>query len=143
MGDIQRIVVELGKEGTLLKTRIKELVKSIPEETDLVISDYTKLDLKKSRTLLKSLTYDEILDEENILKSLAYDNPLQLRPIKGRRMLKKTLLNDAEIASLIKESGSLGKAINSNITYYKGILGEERANLFKEEIERIKLTQAH
>lgn len=141
--DIQRLVVELGKEGTLLKTRLKELVKSIPEETDLAVSDYTKLDLKKSRTLLKSLTYDEILDEENILKSLAYDNLLQSRPIKGRRILKKTLLTDAEIAALIKESGSLGKAINSNITYYKGILGEERANLFKEEIERIKLTQAH
>ena len=142
-GDIQKLVIELGKEGSLLKTRLKELIKSVPEETNLTITDYTKLDLKKSRTLLKSLNYDEILDEENILKALAYESPLQHKPIRGWRMLNKTILTDAEIARLIKESGSLGKAINSNVGFYKEILGEERANFFKEEIERIKLTHAY
>lgn len=141
--EIQRLVIELGKEGSLLKVRIRELLKSIPEETDLTITDYTKLDLKKSRTLLKSLTYEEILDEENILKALAYESPLQQKPIKGWRVLKKTLLSDAEIANLVKEAGSLGKAINSNYSFYKTLLGEERATLFKEDMERIKLTHAY
>ncbi|MEK6858412.1 MAG: DNA integrity scanning diadenylate cyclase DisA [Nanoarchaeota archaeon] len=142
-GEIQKVVVELGKEGLLLKTRIRELLKGVIEETDLTIADYTKLDVKKSRTLLKSLSYEEVLDEENILKALAYESPLQQRPIKGWRILNKTLLTDAEIAHLVKEAGSLGKAINSNISYYKGILGEERANMFKEDIERLKLTHTY
>lgn len=142
-GEIQKIIIELGKEGTLLKTRVRELLKGVAEETDLTITDYTKLDLKKSKTLLKSLSYEEILDEDNILKALAYENPLQQRPIKGWRILNKTILGDPEIAALVKEAGSLGKAINSNISYYKEILGEERANLFKEDIERLKLTYAY
>lgn len=142
-GDMQKLIIELGKEGILLKTRIRELLKGVAEETDLAITDYTKLDLKKSKTLIKSLNYEEILDEENILKALAYENPLQQRPIKGWRILNKTLLNEPEIAALVKEAGNLGKAINSNISYYKDILGEERSNLFKEDIERLKLTYGY
>lgn len=142
-GEIQKLIIELGKEGMLLKTRVRELLKGINEETDLTIADYTKLDLKKTKTLLRSLSYEEILDEENILQALAYENPLQQKPIKGWRILNKTLLKESEIAALVKEAGSLGKAINSNISYYKEILGEERANLFKEDIERLKLTYAY
>lgn len=142
-GDIQRLLVELGREGALLKTRVKELLSNVPQETDYAIKDYTKLDLKKSRTLLKTLTYDELLDKENIFRALAYETQLQHKPIRGWRILNKTSLSEGEIAALTKEAGSIGKAINSNISFYKGILGEERANLFKEEIERLKITLAY
>ena len=141
--DIQKLLIELGKEGTLLKVRFKELLANVENETDLVLKDYTKLDMKKSRTLLKALSYDELLDPENILRTMAYENKLQQRPIKGWRMLNKTSLEESEIASLIKESGSLGKAVNSNIAYYKGIMGQEKAEKFKDEVERLKLSYAY
>jgi len=35
----------------------------------------------KSKILLESLTYDEILDSENIVRILAYENPTQNTPI--------------------------------------------------------------
>src|SRR3989344_7416709 len=84
--EIQRHIVELGKEGLLLQTSIKELLKGVERETDLVIKDYTKLDLKKSKTLLESLSYEELLDEENVLKALAYENTTISRNIKGWRI---------------------------------------------------------
>ncbi len=137
--DLKKYVVELGNEGTLLKTRLKELLLGVERETNLVIKDYTKLDLKKSRTLLDTLSYDEIIDSENILKTLAYETSKTVGMIKGWRILSKTSLDEAEIAQLVKELNSLGKAINTGMGTYRAILGDERARVFKEEVEKIKL----
>ncbi len=141
VADMKRFTIEAGSEGTLLKTRVKELTHTVDKETNLVIKDYTKLDLKKSRILLESLSYDEILDQKNILSMLAYEKLVQHVPIKGWRILSKTSLPESDIAALIKTTGSLGKAIHSNISLYAPIIGQEKAQLFKEEIDKIKLNQ--
>jgi diadenylate cyclase len=139
--DIKRNIIELGNEATLIKTRLKEITKDVDKEINLIIKDYTKLDLKKSKILLESLTYDEILDENNILRALAYEKLSQSNAIKGWRILSKTTLEEPEIAALIKHLGSLGKAIHSNPDAYSRILGEDKALTFKEEIDKIKLNQ--
>ncbi len=138
--DLRRYIVELGNEGTLLKTRLKELMVGVEKETNLVIKDYTKLDTKKSRILLESLSYDEILDSENILRVLAYEKHNDEPSVKGWRILSKTSLQESDIAQIIKERGSLGNAIHSNIANYAELIGDEKARLFKEEIERIKIS---
>ena len=48
-------------------------------------------------------------------------------------------LSDADIAKMIKAKGSLGDIFHSNAKSYFEIIGEEKANLLKEEIEKIKL----
>lgn len=137
--DLRRYVIELGSEGILLKTRLKELIAGVERETNLVIKDYTKLDTKKSRVLLDSLSYDEILDSNNILSALAFESPAKLVPIKGWRILSKTSLPEADIAKIIKQSGSLGKAVHSNPSEYSSLLGEDKIAMFKQEMDRIKL----
>ncbi len=137
--DVKRHIVELGNEGTLLKTRLKEIITGVEKETNFVIKDYTNLDVKKSKLLLEALSYDEILDSEKILSTLAYDTLTQTEPIKGWRILSKTSLPEPDIAKLIKEKGSLGEAIHSNIKTYFEVIGEEKARQFKDEIEKIKL----
>ncbi len=137
--DLKKYVIESGNEGTLLKTRLKELIAGVERETNLVIKDYTKIDLKKSRILLESLTYDEILDQENILRVLAFESHEKMVPIRGWRILSKTSLAEADIAKIIKESQGLGKAIHSNSQSFIKLLGEDKTNLFKQEIDRIKL----
>ncbi len=137
--DLKKYSLELGNEGTLIKTRLKELLMGVERETNLVIKDYTKLDIKKTTTLLESLSYDEIIDSENIMKSLAYDSMTSPGNIKGWRILSKTSLQEPEIAVLVKELGSLGKTINSSINKYSHLLGQEKSSVFKEEIEKIKL----
>lgn len=136
--DLKRYVLELGNEGSLIKTRLKELIAGIEKETNLVIKDYTKLDIKKSKILLESLSYDELLDSNNILSVLAYETLTQTQ-IKGWRILSKTSLAESDIAKIIKESQSLGKAIHTNPNEFLSILGNEKTQLFKEEINRIKL----
>jgi len=139
--DLKKHIIELGNEGLHLKTRLKELTANVENETDLVIKDYTHLDLKKSKLLLDSLTYDEILEQDNILRLLAYESKTESLPLKGWRLLSKTQLEDAEIALLVKEMGSLGKIIHSPSSSYSFLLGEEKASKFKDEIERMKFNQ--
>lgn len=141
--DIKKHLMELGTEGTLLKTRLKEIISGVDREVNLVIKDYTKLDLTKSRVLLDSLVYDEILDTENMLRVLAYENNSQISSIKGWRILSKTSLAEADIAAVIKQMGSLGKALHSNSKAYIEFLGEEKGMLVKQEIEKIKLATVY
>jgi diadenylate cyclase len=138
IGDIKKQIIELGTEGTLIKTRLKEIISGIEREINLVITDYTKLDLKKSRNLLESLSYDELLDQDNILKSLAYDEISQIT-VKGWRILSKTDLSEEEISKIIRQMGSLGKTLHSNIKEYVSILGETQGARAKEEIDKLKL----
>jgi diadenylate cyclase len=139
--DLKKSIIELGNEGTLIKTRLREITRDVDKELNLIIKDYTKLDLKKSKLLIETLTYDEILDEKNILRALAYEKSSQGSAIKGWRILSKTSLQEPDIASLIKSLGSLGKAIHSNINEYIKAIGDEKARLFMEEINRIKINQ--
>jgi len=138
--NLKKITIELGKEGTLLKIRLKELIKDVEYETDLIIKDYTQVNLKRSKTLLDDLPYDEILDNDRILEVLGYDkmNP-QSVPIKGWRILGKTSLHESEIAQIVNEAGSLGRSLHSNIEFYKKILGYDKAQTLKEELNKIKL----
>jgi DNA integrity scanning protein DisA with diadenylate cyclase activity len=111
----------------------------VDKETSLVIKDYTNLDVKKTRTLLEALSYDEILDEHNILSALAYEDISVKRKIPGWRILSKTLLPEPDIAKMIKHRGSLGEILHGNAKSFYEAIGEEKANLLKEEIEKIKL----
>ncbi len=136
--DVKELFVELGNEGTIIKTRLKELTSNVEKEVNLVIKDYTKVDVKKSRILINSLTYEEILESDNIIKSLAYGENLKVDKIRGWRILSKTSLEESDIAALTKELTSLGKTIYSGINAYKTIIGEDKASLFKEEVDKIK-----
>ncbi len=138
--DLIRYTIELGKESTLLKIRLKEITKGVEKEIDLVIKDYTLFPLRRSKTLLEDLSYEEILDNERILEILGYEktNPQQAIT-KGWRILSKTSLIEPEIAMLIQEAGSIGKSIHSSVDFYKQILGEEKARQLKEELSKIKI----
>ena len=136
--ELKKQVIELGSEGALIKTRLKEIIHGVEKETNLIIKDYTRVDLKKSRTLLETLTYDELTDEDNILRALAYENAVSANT-RGWRILSKTTLLEPEIAAIIKNMKSLGKAINSNIKDFSEILDKDKAQTFREEITRIKM----
>ncbi|MEK6855341.1 MAG: DNA integrity scanning diadenylate cyclase DisA [Nanoarchaeota archaeon] len=138
--ELKKYIIELGKEGVLLKIRLKEITSDVDSEVDLIIKDYTMTDMKKSKALLEDLSYDELIDAGFILKILDYNTSVQNAPIKGWRILSKTTLPAQDIAEIIKETGSLGKALYSNLEFHKAILGEEKAKMFKNEIENVKLT---
>ncbi len=132
----EKTLIELGNEAVTLKLRIKELMKDVERETDLVIREYTKLNLKKSRNILEGLSYEELLDVENILVSLAQKEDNAISAIKGWRLLSKTSLEEKEIADLVSRFQNLNNIINAGFEEYKEILGGEKAETFSKELQR-------
>ncbi len=137
--ELQQDILELGKEGDILKIRLKEIMADVEEETDLVIKDYTLVDVKKSKSLLNELSYEEIIDREKILNLLAYESIVQSKPVSGWRVLSKTSLSEHEIFLLIKELENLSGIISSHPSIREFVLGRDRANLFENEIEQLKM----
>lgn len=140
-GELKKCVIELGKEGILLKTRLKELKADVNLETELVVKDYTQIDLKKSISFLEGFSYDDLLDKDKVMNALTLGNPVQKSPVKGWRVLSKINIPEQDIAAVILESGELGKAIHSNINFYNTILGEEKAKVFKNEVDNLKINE--
>ena len=136
--EVEKSIIELGKDGTLLKPRLKELISGVERETNLVVKDYTQTDMKRSLAMLSDLSYDELFDKEEIITSLSPESPINNVPIKGWRLLSKTSLHDSEIASIIQNAGTLGKAIYSGISFHTSIVGREKAEIFKDEIDSMK-----
>jgi diadenylate cyclase len=139
--DLKKYTVELGKEGTLIKIRLKEIKGGVERETDLTIKDYTSLDLKKSKALLGNLSYDEVLDEHNILSTLGYEDTLpSTEAIEGWRLLSKTSLQEQEMAQIINVVGKIDKILYADEQVISALLNsEDKAKSFKNEIEKMRL----
>jgi len=134
----EKTLLELGNEGPALKQRIRELIKGVEKETNLVIKDYTKLNVKKSRKLLDSLTYEETLNPENILTALAQKETKIIESIKGWRILDRTTLKEKEIGEITSKIGSLKSILSAHESDLIQTLGEEKSKEFVRDIEKIK-----
>ncbi len=134
---IERNIIELGTEAQSVKSRIKEIMSEVERETNLVIKDYTKLNTRKSKNLLESLSYDEIIDMENILTSLAQKETNLLEAVKGWRMLSKTGLSEQELSVLIRELHSLEQIIKVDQAKYIELLGQEKGEQLARGVRRL------
>jgi diadenylate cyclase len=138
--DLTKSLVELGREGTLLRMRTREITLGVERETDLVIKDYTTLDLKKSKFLLQELSYDSVLEEESIANILGYEGTIGTQQLQGWRILSRTSLQDSETAALIKDLSTLSTILNASTEFYSGIIGEEKAKSFKDELVKMRVS---
>lgn len=136
--DMQKHIIELGKEGDLVKTRLKEIVSDVEKETEMVIKDYSKMGLKKARAILNGLSYEDLSEKENILRALFYEKGESAGKISGWRILSKALLSEPEIALLIGGFGNLENILIQDMDVFKNFLGEEKAKTIKNELDRIK-----
>ncbi len=134
----EKTLLELGNEGFALKQRIRELIKGVSKEMNLVVKDYTKLNANKSRKLLEALNYEETLNAENILIALAQRETERISSIKGWRILEKTSLTEREIGELTNKLGSLKFVLSAHESDLVHTIGEEKMKIFTKEIEKIK-----
>ncbi len=136
--DLSKSLIELGREGTLLKMRLKEITTGVEKETDLVIKDYTNLDLKKTKFLLGELSYDSVLNEETLCNLFGYESFSSSPSAIGWRIMSRTSLSDAEIAALFKELPSIREVISSTPEVYARVLNHEKAEILREELKKIR-----
>lgn len=137
--DLSVYLIELGSEGTLLKTRLKEILLDVEKETNLIIKDYSNIDSKVTISILDNLSYEELLDKERILQSLDHKSMREIVNVGGWRILSRTTLTEPEIAKLIKEAGGLRKINETEITQEFEAIPKDKFSLLKVELERLRL----
>lgn len=133
----EKTFIELGNEASTLKLRIKELMKDVERETDLTIKDYTGIDLKKSKNIINELSYEEILDANNILLALGQRENTHFDSVEGWRLLSKAGISEKEIATILQNSQNLRNVLDGGPENYKKILGDEKARIFWKDLQRI------
>jgi diadenylate cyclase len=138
--DLKKYSIELGREGTLLRIRLKEIILGVEKETDLIVRDYAKLDTDQTKLVLSALSYDEILDENVICQVLGYENPNANDFIPGWHILMKTSLSEEEIEMIVKKAENWKRISNADEPFFHDIIGEEKAKALKEDIRKMKIS---
>lgn len=118
-------IIELGAEGTIVKSRLKEILHKVEKEVDDVIRDYTRLGLGKSKKILSVLSYDELLEIENVRQCLGLSEESDMIIPKGHRILGKIGISEKEAGILIKNFKNLG--------FILGLRKEDLIPFFEEE----------
>ncbi len=131
-------VIELGVEGTIVKARLKEILQRVEKDVDEVIKDYSKLGFTKSKRILSVLSYDELLELENIKQCLGLSEESENILPKGHRVLERASINEKDIGVLIKNFKNLNTVLSLNQGELIPFFGEEKANEVIEKIKHIK-----
>jgi len=132
---LKSYIIELGVEGTIVKLRLKELLYKVEKEVDETIKDYSRLGLQKSKKILSVLTYDELLEPDNLKQCLGVSEDSILP--KGYRILEKEGIVGDDLEILVKNF----KNLTSILEIDRGSLTplfEERADEVFEMIEHVR-----
>ncbi len=133
---INEYMVELGKDGVILRMRMRELTRGIETEGELILKDYIPKS-NRAKQFLDALNFEEILDLENIAINLFKEPPDKEIMPHGYRILERTNLTNGEIETLIKGLGNLDAVLNADDDTLINNLGVRGAN-FKKEILNLK-----
>ncbi len=133
---INEYIVELGKEGIIVRMRMRELTKGIEEKEEVIIKDYL-IKPAKAIQFFDSLSFEGLLDLESIAKVLFGKSLETSIAPKGYRILNKTHLDKNEIEYLIKHFKNLDGIFNADYENLWKVLKNE-AESFQKELSTIR-----
>jgi diadenylate cyclase len=133
---INEYIVELGKEGIIVRMRMKEVTKGIDKEQELIVRDYG-LKFSKVLQFFDNLSFEGLLDSENIARLLFGESPEIRLFSKGYRILGKTSLNSGEVKLLINNFKNLEGILNADGFRLAQLL-KNRSESFQREVSRVK-----
>ena len=137
--NVKKYLIELGKEGTIVSMRLKELTKNLNKERESILKDYFGQRYSKMEETLKNMNFDFLIETSNILRVLfgeLHDNSI---PPKGIRILNKTNLLEKDIKILFKNFKTLEKIFNLDKESLKSVFKNESfVDSLLDEIKNLK-----
>jgi diadenylate cyclase len=128
---INEQIVELGREGIILRMRMREITKGIDKDQDFIIKDY-KLKQSKVKQFFDNLSFEGLLDSETIAR-LLFGESSEIRIFsRGYRLLSKTSLNESEIRIIVSSFNNLEEIFSLSEEGIKSILKSRGSGLLKE-----------
>lgn len=139
MGEmIKKNLVELGKEGSIVKMRLRELTKGIDKTEHLILKDYT-FKPERVMNLISEVSFDDLIDTEGMSKLLFNKSSDETIQPKGYRFLKKTSLNESDINSFVVSFKNLNNILNLGIEDLSKILKDnDFVRQFQKEVVSLK-----
>jgi diadenylate cyclase len=144
---IEKYIIELGKEGTLVSMQLEELMGTTRTDQRLIFKDYSRqnvdiLDFKKK---IKNLSSEELIDLPNMAKLLGYSGfsenlDMAIRP-RGYRVLNKIhRLPSTIIDNLVNYFDSFYEILNASTSDLDDVegIGEIRATYIKNGLIKMK-----
>ena len=144
---LERYIIELGEEGTLISMQLEELMGTTKTDQKLIFKDYSRgeVQFKEFKKKLKSLSSEELIDLSNIAKLLGYtsfsenmDTPINPR---GYRILSKIhRLPSNIIYNIVDYFTELQGVLNAEIEDLDEVegIGEIRATYIKNGLIKMK-----
>jgi len=143
--EVERYVVELGEEARLVEIQLKEILGVCLKETEQVIRDYAKENIKLANEKLNSLHLNKLLEISIIVESLGYEPKPESLDItvspRGYRVLSKIpRLPKIVIDNVVSSFGDLYNIMKATPLELTEIdeVGEKRATTIKIELEKFK-----
>ena len=128
---INEYIIELGKDGIILRMRMREITKGVEKTEDFIMKDYFARP-SKAKQFFEGLSFDGLLDLENIADVLFFKSLEACIVPKGYRILFKTHLTREEIESLIKHFKNLEGIFSADKELIRKVLKDDPEKLQKE-----------
>jgi len=136
---VRRYLVELGKEGMIVKMRLKELMGGLQKEEELILKDYFGPNHSSSLEILEKMDFDFLLEPMNISRLLFEELHDKNVSPKGMRLLGKTNLLERYVDLLIGNFENLSEILSaSNEDLLEVLEGEAMLSFFREEIYNLR-----
>ena len=123
---VKRYLIELGKEGIIVSMRLKELIKNLGKERELVLKDYFDLNYLDMDDSLKNLNFDFLLETGNLSKTLFGEIHDERITPRGIRFLSKTNLPEQEFSLIFNSFINLNDLFKTDRESLLKILKEEK-----------------
>ncbi|WP_298846365.1 DNA integrity scanning diadenylate cyclase DisA [Clostridium sp.] len=146
VGEIERLICELGNEGRLISMQLNELIRSVEEDGILLIRDYCQSGMNYTEMYrqIENMTSAELVDLDFISKIIGYVGvPLvdTLISPRGFRMLNKIPRIPVNvIENLVKHFRELKATMEASYEQLDSVegIGEARAKAIKTGLRRLK-----
>ncbi len=136
---VKRYLIELGKEGTIVSMRLKELTRNLTRERDNILKDYFGNQYIETDEMLKSVNFDFLLETSNILRLVFGELHDEAIAPRGGRILGKMNLLEKDRDSLLETFGTLDKIFSADVSELKNVFKNENlVNSFLTEIKSLK-----
>ena len=144
---IEKYVIELGKEGTLVSMQLEELTGTTKIDQRLIFKDYSRKDteMQDFKKKIRSLSAEELIDLANMAKLLGYSGfsenmDMAIRP-RGYRILNKIhRLPSTIIENLVNYFDNFQDILDASIQDLDAVegIGEIRATYIRNGLIKMK-----
>lgn len=138
-GVVQRYLIELGREGMIVRVRLQELTNNIDKEEISILKDYFGSSHAAALEVLEKMDFDFLLEPMNISRVLFEEMHDKKIVPKGARILQKTNLLDRYIDLLVGNFKDLNDVLSATHGRLMEVLETEAmVSFFKEELYNLR-----